>query len=263
MEIGKRDLTAGDIVAGSFRAWFGHFGQIFIISLLFTVPIFIVNAFVLTGLPEIPEDVDELEIGDFLFRSLVGTTISLALGFLLTAALAYAFLKTFRGELATPSDAIVSVFARFGAVLVFALIAGVLTAIGFLILILPGLVAIVVFSLGIPAILNERISGTAAVSRCWALISGNWAVAIGVVVIGFLINFAVTLVVGGIVSPGAVRNPTFDDFDIARTLVQIVASALVAPLIPGLATALYLQLKGRQDGFPSVAPDPDPYQPYE
>lgn len=261
MDIGRRDLGALDIVAGTFRAWLDHFGQIFTISLLFTIPIFIVNAIVLTGLPEVPEDVDELEIGDFLVRSLVGTTISLVLGFLLTAALAYAFLKTFRGEVATPADAVLSVLGLFGAVLVFALIAGVLTAVGFLILILPGLIAIVVFSLGIPAILNERISGTAAVARCWTLISGNWGVAIGVVVIGFLINFAVTLVVGGIVSPGAVRNPTFEDFDIARSLVQIVASALLAPLIPGLATALYLQLKGRHEGFPSIATEP--YQPYE
>jgi hypothetical protein len=57
------------------------------------------------------------------------------------------------------------------------------------------------------------------------------------------------------------RNPTFQDFDIARTLVQIAASALVAPLIPGLATALYLQLKGRRDGFPSIGTSP--YQPFE
>lgn len=261
MEIGRRDLTAGDIVAGTFRAWFARFGEIFAISLLFTIPIFIVNAIVATGLPEAPEDIEDLELGDFLIRSLVGTTVSLVLGFLLTAALAYAFLKAFSGEVTTPAEALANVLSRFGAVFVFSLIAGVLTAIGFLLLIVPGLAAIVVFSLGIPAILYERIGGTAAISRCWTLISGNWGVAIGVVVIGFLINFAVALVVGGIASPGAVSSPTFEDFDIAQTLVQIVASALVAPLIPGLATALYLQLKGRQDGFPSIATDP--YQPFE
>ncbi len=261
MDIGKRDLAAGDIVLGAFRAWFTHFGQIFVISLLFTIPVFIVNATVLTGLPEVPDDIDQLEIGDFLIRSLVGTTVSLALGFLLTAALAYAFLKTFRDETVTPGEAALEVVSRFGAVLVFALIAGVLTAIGLLILILPGLIAIVVFSLGIPAILNERIRGTEAVSRCWNLISGSWGLAIGVVLIGFLINFAVTWLVGGVVSPGAMRNPTFQDFDIARTLVQFAASALVAPLIPGLATALYLQLKGRRDGFPSIGTSP--YQPFE
>ncbi len=262
MDIGKRELTAGDIVAGTFQAWFTHFGQVFVISLLFTIPIFIVNAFALTGLPEMPEDIDELEMGEFLVRSLAGTTISLALGFLLTAALAFAFLKTFRNESVTPAEAVLEVVSRFGAILVFALIAAVLTAVGFLILILPGLVAIVVFSLGIPAILNERIRGTDAISRCWTLISGNWGVAIGVVLIGFLINFAVTMFVGGIVSPGAIRNPTFEDFDIARTMVQIVASALVAPLIPGLATALYLELKGRRDGFPAFE-ETGPYQPFE
>ena len=262
MDIGQRELGAGDIVAGTFQAWFTHFGQIFFISLLFTVPVFLVNAFVLTGLPEMPEDVDELQIGDFLVRSLAGTIISLALGFLLTAALAYAFLKTFRNEAVTPAEALLEVVSRFGAILIFALIAAVLTAIGFLILILPGLIAIIVFSLGIPAILNERIRGTDAISRCWTLISGNWGVAVGVVLIGFLINFAVTLLVGGIVSPGAIRNPTFENFDIARTVVQIVASALVAPLIPGLATALYLELKGRRDGFPSFD-ETGPYQPFE
>lgn len=261
MDIGQRELTAGDIVAGTFQAWIRHFRPIFAISLLFTIPVFLVNAFVLTGLPEVPEDLDELEIGDYLLRSLVGTTISLALGFLLTAALAYAFLKTFGNEAVTPGEAALEVLGRFSAILVFALIAGVLTAVGFLILIVPGLVAIVVFSLGIPAILNERIRGTEAISRSWTLISGNWGVAIGVVLIGFLINFAVALVVGGIASPGAMRNPTFVDFDIARTLVQIAASALLAPLIPGLATALYLQLKGRRDGFPSI--ETGPYQPFE
>lgn len=261
MDIGQRELRAGDIVAGTFQAWFRHFGEIFIISVLFTIPVFIVNATVLTGLPEVPEDVDELEIGDYLFRSLAGTTISLALGFLLTAALAYAFLKTFRNETVTPAEVVLEVVSRFGAVLLFALMASVLTAIGFLILIVPGLVAIVVFSLGIPAILNERIRATEAISRCWNLISGNWGVAIGVVLIGFLINLAVTLLVGGIVSPGAMRNPTFEEFNMARTVLQIGASALVAPLIPGLATALYLELKGRRDGFPSI--DTEPYQPFE
>lgn len=260
MDIGQHDLSAGDIVAGTFRGWFDNFGQVFLVSLLFTIPVFIVNALVLTSLPEAPEDLENIELGNFLVRTLGGSFVSIVLGFLLTAALAFAFLKVFRSEVVEPADAVSGVFAQFGAIALFAIIAGFLTAIGFIFFIIPGLIAVIVFSLGVPAIINERISATEAISRCLQLISGSWGVAIGVVLIGFVINLLLAFVVGGISAPGALSYPTFANFNIARSLVQMAVSALVAPLIPALSTALYFQLKGRTDGFPSTGQEPP--QPY-
>ena len=74
------------------------------------------------------------------------------------------------------------------------------------------------------------------------------------------INLLLVFVVGGISAPGALSYPTFANFSVARSLVQLAVSALVAPLIPALSTALYYQLKGRADGFPSTAEAPP--QPY-
>lgn len=260
MDIGQHDLSAGDIVANTFRGWFNNFGQVFVVSLIFTVPVFIVNALVLTSLPDAPEDIEDLELGSFLVRTLGGSFVSIVLGFLLTAALSWAFLKIFRNEMVDPADTVQGVFASFGAIALFAIIAGFLTAIGFIFFIIPGLLAVIVFSLGVPAIINERISATAAVTRCLQLISGSWGIAIGVVLIGFVINLLLALVVGGISAPGALSYPTFANFSIARSLIQMGVSALVAPLIPALATALYFQLKGRTDGFPSTIQEPP--QPY-
>ena len=70
--------------------------------------------------------------------------------------------------------------------------------------------------------------------------------------IGLLINIVASLVVGGIAAPGALSYPTFSDFSLIRSLIQMAASALVAPIVPGLATALYFELKGRDEGFPSI-----------
>ena len=175
-------------------------------------------------------------------------------------ALSYAFLRIFRGQEIDPTDTAQGVFASFWAIALFAIIAGFITAIGFIFFIIPGLLAVIVFSLGVPAIINERINAAAAVSRCLQLISGSWGVAIGVVLIGLAINLLLVFVVGGISAPGALSYPTFANFSVARSLVQLAVSALVAPLIPALSTALYYQLKGRADGFPSTAEAPP--QPY-
>lgn len=252
MDIGKHQLSAGDIVSNMFRGWFDNFGPVFVVSALFTVPIFIVNAIVVAGLPDAADNIDDFELGPFLTRSLGGSFISVVLSLLLTAALSYTFLKIYRGEVVTPNEAADAVLSNIVAIIIFAVIAAVLTAIGFVLLIIPGFLAIIVFSLGPPAILNERISGTAAISRSIQLISRNWGTAIGVVLIGFLINIGASVVLGGIAVPGALSYPDFSDFNVMRSLIQITASALVAPLIPGLATALYFEFRGRNEGFPTT-----------
>ena len=251
MEIGRREHSSGEIVSAMFRSWFDNFGGVFTVSLLFTVPIYLVNAAVASTLPD-TSDIDEVELGDLLARTLLGGFVSVALSFLLTAALVFVFIRLYRDTPTSPSEAVQGVLGSIGPILLFALVASVLTAIGFVFLIIPGLLAIIIFSVGPPAILNEHIGGGAAISRSFQLVSGNWGITFGVVLIGLLINIAASLVVGGISAPGALSYPTFSDFSAVRSLVQMAASALLAPIVPGLATALYFELKGRDEGFPSI-----------
>ena len=252
MNIGQNQLAVGDIVSSTFQRWFDNFGQVFVISFMFTVPIFIVNAFILAGLPDVPDNVDDFDFGNFIARSLGGTIVSVLLSIVLTAALSYTFIKLFRGESVHPADALQAVISNLGPIVIFALIAAVLTAVGFILLVIPGLLAIIALSMGTPAILNEHIRGGSAAARSFQLISGNWGVAFGVVAIGFVINILVSLAVGGIAAPGALSFPDFGNFGLPQSLVQMAASALIAPVVPALATALYFELKGRQEGFPSL-----------
>ena len=252
MDIGHSQLAAGDIVSKTFQRWFDNFGQVFVISFVFTIPIFILNAFILAGLPEVPDNVDDFNFGNFLARSLGGTIVSVLLSIVLTAALSYTFIKIYQGESVQPAEALQAVLSNIGSIAIFALIAAILTAIGFIMLIVPGFLAIIALSMGTPAILNERLNGVPAASRSFQLISGNWGVALAVVAIGFVINIIVSLAVGGIAAPGALSFPDFSNFGFIQSLVQMAASALIAPIVPALATALYFELKGRHEGFPSL-----------
>jgi len=252
MDIGQKELSAGDIATNMFRAWSENFAQIFVVSVIFTVPIFIINAIVLAGLPDAIEDADDFEFGNFFARTLGSSFVSVALSVLLTAALVYTFIRTYRGEAFTPGDAGRAVLDHIGPILIFAILSSILTTIGFILLIIPGIMAVIAFSLGTPAIMNEGTGGADAISRSFSLISGNWGVAIGVVLIGLVINIIVSLVVGGIAVSGSLSYPDFSDFSAIRALIQIAASALIAPIVPGLATALYFETKGRNEGFPSI-----------
>ncbi len=252
MDIGRRELSAGDIASGAVQAWFANFAPVFLISLLFTVPIYIVNGIAVSGLPETVDDIDDLEVGALLARTFGSTAVSYFLSLFLAAALAYAFIRIFRGEEIVPGDAGRAVLENIGALLIFSIITSLLIAIGFVLLIVPGVALVIAFSLGAPAIMNERIGGTSAISRCFRLISGNWGVALVVVLIGLLVSIVVGAIFGGLTSSGGFSTFDFSDFNAGRALLQILASALVAPLIPALATALYFEVKGRNEGFPSI-----------
>ena len=252
MAIGQQQLGAWDIVRTSINAWFENFAQVFVVAVVFSVPIFLVNAAVSAGLPRSTQDLDTLDLGNVLLRTFVGGVVSVLLSALMTAALVHAFIKIFRGEAVVPGESIRTVFEYLGPLVVFGILTALMTVAGFILLIIPGILAIILFAPGVPALLNERRSGTDAVSRCFNLISGNWGIAISVVLLGFIILIVVSAILGGISAPGALSTSDFTDTSPLRIILQIVASALVAPLVPALGTALYFEMKGRNEGYPSL-----------
>lgn len=252
MEIGRTSLDAGSLTTGAIRAWFSKFTEVFIVSLVFTVPIFILNATVVAGL------VDDVE-GSIDFQgTVVASLASVLLSGILTAGLTFVFVKVYREESFTVGSAFEFIAAKIGPIFVFTVVTAILIVLGLVALIIPGIALIIIFSLGMPALIHENLGGMAAVRRSFQVISGNWGVALAVVLLGLLIQVVISVILGGLALPGSGSfvPPDFTDFSLTQTLIQILASAVVAPFIPALATALYYEAKGRDEGFPSIVPDP-------
>ncbi len=252
MQIGRTSLNAGALTTDAIRGWFSKFTEVFIVSVVFTVPIFILSGTVVAGL------VDDAD-GSIDFQgTVVASLASVLLSGILTAALVYVFVKVYREEPFTVGTAFEFIAAKIGPIFVFTVVTSILIVLGLILLVIPGIAFIIAFSLGLPALIDEDLGGMAAIRRSFQVISGNWGIALAVVLLGLLINIVLSVVLDGLLLPGSGSfvPPDFTDFSLTQTLIQILASAVLAPLIPALATGLYFEAKGRDDGFPSIVADP-------
>lgn len=132
----------------------------------------------------------------------------------------------------------------------FSILAGIGVAIGLVLIIIPGLVLLTFWSVGVPAIVAERAGVFDAFGRSWNLVRGNAWSAFGVLVIVTLIWVAVGVVLV------ATANPIGDG---AILVANVVAGALTAPIFALAVSVMFFDLGGgRVVEAPAAAAPPPP-----
>jgi hypothetical protein len=122
-------------------------------------------------------------------------------------------------------------------------LATIIIVIGFILIIVPGLIALTFLAVVAPAVVIDRLGVTDALRRSRELVGGNaWRV-FGVLVVLFL----VTALVSGIVNAigGSVSDDSFAGFAVAELIVRV----LLTPLSAIAATVMYVELR-RAKGEP-------------
>jgi hypothetical protein len=155
-----------------------------------------------------------------------------------------------------------SVSPVIGTLIGAGLVAGLIVVIGFILIIVPGLIALTLLALVAPAVVIDRTSVFESLSRSRNLVRDNaWRV-FGVIVVLFLLQLVVTGIVNAIV--GGASDDSFVGYAIADLIVRV----LLAPLAAIAATVMYIELR-RVKGEPLVedttagepAPSPPPPAP--
>jgi hypothetical protein len=119
--------------------------------------------------------------------------------------------------------------------------------IGFILLIVPGLILLTFWSVGAPAIVVERIGPIDAFGRSWRLVRGEaWSVFATILVV-FLIVVAVGIVLGILATP-------IGDGEAATYVAAIVSSVITAPIFSLAVTVMYYDLRPDEAPLGSVAP---------
>src|SRR5579884_2568722 len=130
-------------------------------------------------------------------------------------------------------DLVVSVEPVFWPLLGVSILFGIGLAIGFVLLIIPGLILMVIWSVVAPVTVLERPGVFAAFNRSRELVRGNGWNVFGVIVVVFLAVVLVSVAAGiGTASLGSV----------GRALVQWAVNAAVAPVAALSASVLYFAL---------------------
>jgi hypothetical protein len=141
------------------------------------------------------------------------------------------------------------------------ILAGIGIGIGFLLLIVPGLILLTIWSVIAPVIVVERSGAIDAFGRSRALVRGNGWQVFGVIVVVFLIVIVVQTILGAI----AVG---IEDSALLRILFNVISSTVTAPIVALVAAVIYFRLRELEGAAappasqpPTAPPPPPPAKP--
>jgi uncharacterized membrane protein len=222
-----RPLTVGEILDTSFSLYRRHFGALATVAL------------VCTGIPLVLRMFLEAS-GGFLVRPGLGILYALSLvvlNLVATAATVFIVSESYLGRPISAREALRRSTPYVGRILIVSLLMTLAVGLGFLLLLVPGVILAVGLVLAIPAVVLEpRTSASGALSRSWELTRGaRWRIfGLGVVL---LVLSAGMLSGGG--SVGVV------------TVIAIggLVQMFIYPLFYCVLTVTYYDLRVRKEGF--------------
>jgi hypothetical protein len=129
------------------------------------------------------------------------------------------------------------------------ILAGLGIGIGFLLLIVPGLILLTIWSVIAPVIVVERSGAIDAFGRSRALVRGNGWQVFGVIVIVFII----VAVVQGIL--GAIGSGISGSLGVL-ILFNVISSTITAPVVALVAAVIYFRLREIEQGAQPATPTP-------
>jgi hypothetical protein len=139
---------------------------------------------------------------------------------------------------------------RLGAVIGASILAGLGIAVGFVLLIVPGLILLTLWSLIVPAIVLDGTPAMQSFGRSRELVRGYGMSVFGVIVLAFLLLVAATIVVAIILAPIA-------NTGVRQSLSNLVSGVLTAPVYALVATVLYFRLRAAHGGDTARAASAD------
>src|SRR5688572_30495752 len=133
-----------------------------------------------------------------------------------------------------------SAFQVLGPVILAGIIVGIGVVIGFILLVVPGLILLTIWAVTIPSVVLERKSPIEALGRSRELVKGHGWQVFGVLVVLFILQLAVTAILVGVLAG-------IGDFA-GAVIGSLIATVLIAPLAAIAATVIYLQLRQMKEG---------------
>ncbi|HSJ62303.1 MAG TPA: hypothetical protein VK922_00230 [Gemmatimonadaceae bacterium] len=139
-------------------------------------------------------------------------------------------------------SALRAVFSRFGSVLLAALMKGMLVILATLFFIVPGVIVWLGLFATPAVVVFERLGAVESLGRSWNLAKGLKGKIFGVMVLAYLVIFAIQIAVAMIAAPLGVN-------DIVANIAASVLVIFVYPLIGICMALLYYDARIRKEGF--------------
>ncbi len=243
--------TLGEILSAAFNIYKANAAKLIVIVAVVVVPLSFISAFFsgvvfvaqkhqvvsITGQPI--EVVSPRGLFAAILVGAVGAAISVIIWAVLEAAIMRAAAEATIGDPVDPEASYRYGLKRIGSVLLVSVLVGLSVLGGFILLVIPGFIFLVMLCVSVPALIVENKRGTEAMSRSWNLVKGHFWHALGVILVAGLIAG----VVSGII--GAVGGTAW----VSRWIFTAIGSILTAPFSALVSVLLYLDLRARSESL--------------
>ena len=142
----------------------------------------------------------------------------------------------------SPGQLLRAVTPVLGQLILVGIIAGIGIVIGFVLIIIPGLFLITIWSVAAPVVVLEHPGALAALKRSRELVSGNGWQVFGVILVLYIVVGVVSFIIEAAAESAGSG---------AGIVVRVIVGVLTAPLAALAAAVLYFELRGPA---PSQAP---------
>jgi len=171
---------------------------------------------------------------------LIGVLLALVLSLLGSAAILKVVSDGYLGREPQAGDALRFALGKFGGLMLAGLARSVLIMLGFVLLIVPGIIIACGYSLvGPVVVLESPPNALDSLGRSWALTKGHRGT---VFVLGFVLMLVASI-------PGAVAGALSISFGLPAQVVGSLAAILLAPLLPCGITLFYYDMRIRKEAF--------------
>lgn|SRR5262249_52536674 len=237
MEASEHRIEVGRVIGEAFETYRGY------------AAVLLGGAVILIGIAAVINAI--LATTGSLALVLVGAVIGLVAGFLYTGYVVKLVQDVRDGTLDnTMSELFSAAWPYIGTLILNGILAGIAITIGFILIIVPGLILLTIWAVIAPAIVVEDKGVLDAFGRSRELVRGNGWPVFGAIVLAFLIVFAVGLVAGLIGSSIS---------DTGRVALQAVANVITAPVAALVSSILFFDLGGGSGpSAPAAAESPAP-----
>jgi glycerophosphoryl diester phosphodiesterase family protein len=248
-----RPLSIGEILDAGFRLFRSRFGALMTCVLVPIVPLTILGTFLVASADENAFDVNApaTDDGGAVTANLIDALISGAAAALAIAACFKVISAAYLGERSDAGSSLRYGLTRFPALMVAYVAIYIGLVFGFLLLVIPGIIFAVKWSLTFAAIVAERAGPFAAMGRSWSLTGDHWWRTFGTLLVVILLSVVLTTVLFIALGAALATSDSISEltFAVLVTLVSIVVTAVVYPLVSAIITVLYYDLRVRKEGF--------------
>jgi hypothetical protein len=183
--------------------------------------------------------------------ALIAFTLTWIGSLVATGATFKALAEAFLGEQPDWKRSLAFAGRRLHSLLWVSLLGAILTLLGAVACLLPGIYLAVAFTVAVPVLLSEGLTGRKALGRSRRLIKGRWWRTLGLIVLGGIltgiVNSVLSALVVGVAFEGAHAN-TVLGFTVS-TFATTAAKALTTPFTAAYVTVLYFDLRVRHEAF--------------